>query len=146
MSKKPQVPTNQLTIPYGNESGFIADLAQETRLRGAISQAIHQSRLSFAQVAEQISTRLGEKISEDMLYAITADSHKQHRPPAMWVMAVCMVTGNFLPMQVLCETCGGGRYLTKKEARLFELGQATLHRKEAEDRAEALATLAQQEK
>lgn len=133
----------QFEIPFDSSVGPLGDFAQEARLRCAITQAIRSCQLSRQQIAERVSQRLGERITEDMLYAITSDSHKQHRPPAMWVGAISAVTGSDLPLKILCEIFGG-IFVSSQDQIFLEIGRAEAEKHKIVKKTDQLKEKAQE--
>jgi hypothetical protein len=66
----------------------------EQAIRRLAAEVMRGSRLSREQIAAQMSTLLGLRISVHMLNDYTAASHRGARFPAAWVPVFCQVTGD----------------------------------------------------
>ena len=64
---------------------------QDSDLRTLLSKLIRQSPKKRLQIAEEMTERTGQKISEDMLNDWTSECHKAARFPAAFIMAFCEV-------------------------------------------------------
>lgn len=71
-----------------------------------ISRCISRSNLSRYQITSQMSELLNQEITVNMLNGWTADSHDQHRFPAVFLPAFCQVVKSYEPIQFLAEKMG----------------------------------------
>lgn len=93
---------------------------------GLVSYALDQARqvrgLSRAMVAARMSELCGERVSEAMLNATTAESHEAHRFPLQWLPALVEATGCTEALTSLAERMGA-LVLIGREAMDARLGQ-----------------------
>lgn len=106
-------------------------------IRGIITQAIKSSGLSRAQIAEQMSYLLGERVTERMLDSYTASSMEKHRWPLQYSRAFCSVTHNWRLVQCVAELAGF-TVIDQDDLEVLELGRQYLRRKSAEEAMGAL--------
>jgi hypothetical protein len=66
----------------------------DSALRELLSHLLRQSSKSRAQIAEEVSVHVGQRISKDMLDDWTAESKKPARFPAFLIPAFCEITGS----------------------------------------------------
>ncbi len=107
-----------------------------TRVAGLVAYGLDQARIERGRSREDVAARMsdltGERITRDMLNAMTADSHQGHRFPLQWLPAFVEATGSYELLTQIAELVGA----------MVLIGQAVIAAKMAEqDRlvAEALA-------
>ncbi len=109
-----------------------------TWVAGLVAYGLDQARiergLSRDDVAARMSELTGERISKDMLNAMTADSHQGHRFPLQWAPAFAEVTGDYTLLTQIAELVGA----------LVLIGQEVIAAKMAEQ--DRIAARAQAEK
>lgn len=81
-------------------------LCVQPRLSHAMSRAVSASGLSRWEIAGRVSALVGQEITKAMLDSWTAESKEQHRPPAEFLPAFCVVTGSREPLQILTDSAG----------------------------------------
>ncbi len=67
---------------------------QDSKLRKLLSKLIKQSAKKRCQIAEEMSTFSGLRISERMLNDWTSEYHKSARFPAALIVPFCQAIGN----------------------------------------------------
>jgi hypothetical protein len=91
-------------------SAVPGSLGVATRVAGLVAYALDQARiergLSREVVAAQMSDLTSERITRDMLNAMTADSHQGHRFPIQWLPALIQVTGCYELLTQMAELVG----------------------------------------
>ena len=90
------VQPNLLTETFPKTDPEIVKLGAE--LRDLLSQAIRHSGKNAAEVAQEMTKRLGRPVTESMVYELTRNSDRAQprelRLLATWVPAFCEVTGD----------------------------------------------------
>lgn len=81
-----------------------------TLVAGLVAYGLDQARLERGKSREEVAARMseltGERISKDMLNAMTADSHQGHRFPLQWLPAFVEATGCYDPLMQMAELVG----------------------------------------
>ena len=101
-------------------------------IRQAISEAMHNSGKSRAQLADEMSYLLGSVVTERMLNGFAAESREDLRFPAQFDRALAEVTGDTRILTCRVEKAGLV-VITPEEKLILELGRQML----AKERAEA---------
>jgi len=78
----------------------------QPRLSHSMSNAIRACSLGRFEIAGRMSHLVGQEITKAMLDSWTAESKEQHRPPAEFLPAFCVVTGSREPLQILTDAAG----------------------------------------
>lgn len=81
-----------------------------TRVAGLVAYGLDQARIERGRSREDVAARMseltGERISKDMLNAMTADSHQGHRFPLQWLPAFAEATGDYTLLTQIAELVG----------------------------------------
>jgi hypothetical protein len=128
MSRRPS-PTvhapGQGSLPLPRLPAIPGSMSCATRVTGLISYALDDIRLrvglSRVMVAARMSELTGERITEHMLSAMTAESAEGHRFPLQWLPALIEVTDCVDVARSILDVCGLG-VLEPEEARDQRLG------------------------
>ncbi|MGR0183399.1 hypothetical protein [Azospirillum aestuarii] len=121
----PGVPSPLATPVPAPPTGLPGSLSCAAAVCGLVSYAIDEARgagLSRAMVAARMSELTGERITEAMLNACTAESHEGHRFPAQWLPALIVATNSYALMRDLADRVGAV-VLVGQEAVSARLGQ-----------------------
>jgi hypothetical protein len=137
MTKSFKKIVSQPQLPFDERAGAIGDLAHEARLRGAITRMIRRSPLGRAVIADRLSQRLGEQITEDMLNNFTADSHRNHRIPLLIAIGLSVILEDRTILD-LANDIAGFKIHSKDQEIFLELGRAEAERLKVEKRADKL--------
>ena len=78
----------------------------ETILRESLRAILKNSPITTLEIAEKMSEILEETITIDMIYSWTAKSKALHHIWASRLSAFCQVTGNYRPLEIVCESAG----------------------------------------
>lgn len=99
---------NKSTDPLSNQLHLLdngdpaaGSLNVDFEFRDSLSRAITKSGLSRWQITAQMSELTGTEITKTMLDAYTAISHHEHRFPAIFLPAFCIVCKDYQPLRVL---------------------------------------------
>lgn len=99
-------------------------------LRAALVEALAATDMSRTEIARRLTTLTGVRVTHGMLASWVAPSRK-NRIPANVIPAICEITGNCKPLQILAGQCG----LFIADPRLVQfavIGQATIAKELAE--------------
>jgi hypothetical protein len=81
-----------------------------TRVAGLVAYGLDQARIERGRSREDVAARMaeltGERISKDMLNAMTAESHQGHRFPLQWLPAFVEATGCYELLTQMAELIG----------------------------------------
>lgn len=81
-----------------------------TRVAGLVAYGLDQARLERGRSRDDVAARMseltGERISKDMLNAMTAESHQGHRFPLQWLPAFTEATGCYDLYTQMAELIG----------------------------------------
>jgi len=106
--------------------------AQQLDLR----EGLRRSSRSVDAIAAGMGKRLGVKVTPDILYSFTADSHP-HRFPLEWAVAWIKETGDWSLFHVLTDGLGLPRP-TQQDADLLAYGRHALQKDLTESEMEVL--------
>lgn len=113
-------------------------LGCSTRVAGLVAYGLDQARMERGRSREDVAARMseltGERISKDMLNAMTAESHQGHRFPLQWLPAFVEATGCYDLLTQIAELVGA----------MVLIGQDVIRAKMAEQ--DRIAAQAQAEK
>lgn len=107
------------------------------RVKTAMSQALRESPMNGAEVAAKMSEILGQEISSDTLYALTAASKPDHQISIVRFIAFVRATAAWWLWDLLVED-DGLFVMEGREARLAELGLIEQERRRLEAEAKAI--------
>jgi hypothetical protein len=110
---------------------------QDAIIRGLLAEAIKNCPKKRSQIADELTTSVGVKISEAMLNAYTSDSHNRYRWPLAWTCAFCQVTGDNRLVAVVA-LCLGLSLHGDEERLLLELGREYLAHKKSTEKIAAI--------
>jgi hypothetical protein len=106
-------------------------------VRDIITQTIKACGLSRAQIADQMSYLLGEKVTERMISSYTSEAMEKHRWPLHFSRAFCEVTRNWKLIRCVAELVGF-TVIEGDDVNILELGRHYLTRKKADEAVAAL--------
>jgi hypothetical protein len=116
---------------------YPAGMNQDAIIRGLLAEAIKNCPKKRSQIADELTTSVGVKISEAMLNAYTSDSHNRYRWPLAWTCAFCQVTGDNRLVAVVA-LCLGLSLHGDEERLLLELGREYLAHKKSTEKIAAI--------
>ncbi|HWR35998.1 MAG TPA: hypothetical protein VN622_09040 [Clostridia bacterium] len=122
---------------FGASSDFPGALDNDALVRSVLTDTIKQSAKSRDQICEEMSRLIGREITVPMVDAFTADSKRNHRFPAAWLHAFCVVTGDWRLLQCLVERAGF-RMVDSAGAKLLELGRRVVEQEIQQRKTTAL--------
>lgn len=93
----------------------------------AISRMVRKAGKSRQEIAETMSTFLGESITVSMLDGFTALA-RPNRFPAEWIHALCIATGSYEILELIIEPLPK-ELIDEDEADYIDLGKAMAYRK-----------------
>jgi len=100
-------------------------------IRSILNRAIKRSGKSREQIADEMSMRLGFRITEHMLNAFTAEAKSAHRWPAAYDIAFCETVGDYWLLRDRVRRAGF-HMIGRKEHRLLAIGMAYAKKRKAE--------------
>lgn len=109
----------------------------DVQIRGLVTQALKQTRLSRYEVAGKMSELLGKEITKAMIDSWSAESKENHRFPAAYIPAFCEATGSREILRFLADKCGGF-YIESVEALYTELGRLEQQKRELQEKERAI--------
>jgi hypothetical protein len=116
--------------PIGQMS--LLDMDDDSIVRAVITEAIKRSEKSREEIAEEMQTLMGRRVTERMLKAFTADSKELHRFPLAFTRAFCHVVGDQTLLRVIVEKAGLG-LMTPEDVAFARLGRSYFLRDQASD-------------
>lgn len=122
-------------------SDTAGSLACGVEIAAAMADALERARnrgISRKQVAEQMSHLLGEKFTDAMLNAYTAQSHGQHEINLRRAMAFDAALEEDVLLTMYAKKRGGRKVITAEDAAYIELGRIHQAEKELAERKRAL--------
>lgn len=106
-------------------------------VRQAISGAIRRCSKSREEIAEEMTTLVGVRVTEKMLNSYSGEANQPHRWPAAWDRAFCQITGD--DTLLICRVQAAGLFVIDQTGRdLLELGRELLRQKQAAENAALL--------
>jgi hypothetical protein len=100
-------------------------------IRKTIAALIKRCGLSREQIADEMTKRLGERISVVMLNKLLAESRNDYRWPAQFDIAFCEVIGDYTLLAERAKRAGF-RMVGREEERLIVIGRAWEQKRRAE--------------
>lgn len=107
------------------------------RIKQALAQDLRESRLSRAQIADELSKLSGRSINESHLDAYAAESKAGYRFPAELIPVWVKVTGSRRVIDLVCGELGL-HLADETEGRLAELGRAQIQREQLDEKLKTL--------
>ena len=107
------------------------DLSCAVEIAATIAAALDRARgrgMTRADVAQKMSWHLGERLSDNMLNAYSAQSHDKHEISLRRAIALDLVVGEDALLRLYTAKRGGRSIVTDDDAALLEW--ARLHREE----------------
>jgi hypothetical protein len=113
----------------------------DSTVRRLVNEAIRSCpNKSRAQIAEEMSYLLGQRVTEPMLDSYTADSKKENRFPVAFAAAFCHATGDGRVLEAIAQKVGLV-VVHQEEMQLIRLGKLAL---ECESASEEFSGLKKQ--
>ena len=123
------------------QEGLFTGAPQSLDLDAIVSRslriAFRENAKSRQAIAEEMSRLMAKKVTVSMLDHYTAERHPQYRFPAAWLPAFCVACGTCDVLRLLAEAAGF-RLVDTEESMLIEYARATLEKKEAAEKIEAI--------
>lgn len=114
----------------------------DAQIRGLVTMALKQTRLSRYEVAGKMSELLGKEITKATLDSWSAESKENHRFPLSYLPAFCRATGSREILRFLADKCGGF-YIESAEALYTEFGRIEQMKKELLEREKTIKMMIQ---
>jgi len=124
MSKKKKDATLQLALSLLERGGLLADIMDDAAAR--VVAVVRKSAYSRAQICDKLAVLLGRPVPLATFNAWTAATNR-NRLPADVLLAICLLLGDFSPLEALLAPLG----LTiadKRQQALAEIGQVQLEK------------------
>jgi hypothetical protein len=127
----------RIHIKSESDGALPGSMNDDQVIRSIVTAAIKSCKRSRAQIAEQMSYLVGDKVTERMLSSWTSEAMERHRFPLHFSRAFCRATGNWRLVQCVAEM-SGFTVIGQEEVEILELGRSYLDRKAAEENMSAL--------
>jgi hypothetical protein len=105
----------------------------DSLIRETISRSIRACTRSRQQIADEMATLLGVRVTEKMVNTYSAESMSAHRLPAAWIRAFCRAADSDALLRAIAQA-GGFHLITAEEKQLLELGREFLRQKRASEK------------
>lgn len=129
---------------FDSESESAGSLACGIEIASTMAEALARAQekgIRREQVAEKMSFYLGERVSEQMLYAYTATSKDKHEISMRRAMAFDAAINSDVLLGLYAKKRGDRRVITHEEAAYIELGRIHQEEKELAERKRALQAI-----